>query len=69
LDAVIAAVEADDPCRDIVTQLAAVSSALHRAGFAIVSTAMKECLAASDDQRGDNDLTAEELERLFLILA
>ena len=41
----IAAVEANDPCRDIVTQLAAVSSALDRAGFTIVSTAMKECLA------------------------
>jgi DNA-binding FrmR family transcriptional regulator len=67
LDAVIAAVEADDPCRDIVTQLAAVSSALHRAGFAIVSTAMKECL--SDPERGDNDLATEELEKLFLMLA
>ena len=67
LDAVIAAVEADDPCRDIVTQLAAVSSALNRAGFAIVSTAMKECL--TDAERGDDNLTTEELEKLFLMLA
>jgi len=67
LDAVIAAVEANDPCRDIVTQLAAVSSALDRAGFTIVSTAMKECLA--DAERGDDNLTTEELEKLFLMLA
>ena len=67
LDAVIAAVEANDPCRDIVTQLAAVSSALDRAGFTIVSTAMKECLA--DAEPGDASLTTEELEKLFLMLA
>ena len=67
LDAVIAAVEADEPCRDVVIQLAAVSSALDRAGFAIVSTAMQECL--TDAERGDDDLTTEELEKLFLMLA
>ena len=69
LDALIAAVDADEPCRDIVTQLAAVSSALDRAGFVIVSTAMKECVAQPDAERRDNDLTAEELEKLFLMLA
>jgi DNA-binding FrmR family transcriptional regulator len=69
LDAVIAAVEANEPCRDIVTQLAAVSGALDRAGFAIVSTAMQECLATPDAERGDDDLTTEELEKLFLMLA
>jgi DNA-binding FrmR family transcriptional regulator len=67
LDAVIAAVESNDPCRDIVTQLAAVSSALDRAGFTIVSTAMKECL--TDGERGNDNLTTEELEKLFLMLA
>ena len=69
LDALIAAIDADEPCRDIVTQLAAVSSALDRAGFVIVSTAMKECVAQPDAERRDNDLTAEELEKLFLMLA
>ncbi|WP_127473953.1 metal-sensitive transcriptional regulator [Microbacterium sulfonylureivorans] len=69
LDAVIAAVEADAPCRDIVTQLAAVSGALDRAGFAIVSAALQECLAVPDAERGDTDLSTEELEKLFLMLA
>jgi DNA-binding FrmR family transcriptional regulator len=70
LDAVIAAVEAGSSCRDAVTQLAAVSSALDRAGFAIISTAMKDCLA--DPERAAQDhpgLTTEELEKLFLMLA
>lgn len=45
LDAVIAAVENQKTCREIVTQLAAVSGALDRAGFTIISTAMRDCLA------------------------
>ena len=35
LNAVIASVEGGAPCREVVTQLAAVSSALHKAGYAI----------------------------------
>ncbi|MCB1297392.1 MAG: metal-sensitive transcriptional regulator [Microthrixaceae bacterium] len=70
LNAVIAAVEADASCRQVVTQLAAVSSALDRAGFAIISTAMQECLTdpagAADGEGGTNP---EELEKLFMMLA
>jgi DNA-binding FrmR family transcriptional regulator len=40
LDAVIASVESGGRCRDVVTQLSAVSSALDRAGLAIIATAM-----------------------------
>jgi DNA-binding FrmR family transcriptional regulator len=68
LDAVIAAVEQDKPCRDVVTQLAAVSSALDRAGFAIVSSAMKDCLTDREGGAADG-MTPEELEKLFLMLA
>lgn len=69
LDAVIAAVEAESPCRDVVTQLSAVSSALDRAGFAIVSTAMKDCIADPEGTNRADDITTEELEKLFLTLA
>ncbi len=69
LDAVIAAVEGDKPCRDVITQLAAVSSAIDRAGFAIVSTAMKDCLADPEATRDEQGLTADQLEKLFLMLA
>lgn len=66
LAAVITAVERGGKCKDVVTQLAAVSSALDRAGFTIVSTAMRQCLSGDDE---DNLLTVEELEKLFLTLA
>ena len=69
LDAVIAAVEAGGSCRDVVTQLAAVSSALDRAGFTIIATAMKDCLADPDGSERTDDITTEELEKLFLALA
>jgi len=69
LDAVIGAVENGSPCRDVVTQLAAVCSALDRAGFTIISTAMKNCLADPDGVDREGDITAEELEKLFLTLA
>lgn len=69
LDAVIAAVDEGRPCRDVVTQLAAVSSALDRAGFTIVSTALRECLADPEAAEAADGITAEELERLFLMLA
>jgi DNA-binding FrmR family transcriptional regulator len=69
LDAVIAAVENERPCREVVTQLSAVSSALDRAGFAIVSTAMKDCITDPDFARESQGITTEELEKLFLMLA
>ena len=67
LTAVIAAVEAGKDCRDVVTQLAAVSSALDKAGYAIVATAMRDCLVR--EEPSENRLTADELEKLFLTLA
>ena len=63
LAGVIAMVESGRDCRDIVTQLAAVSRALDRAGFKIVASNMRQCL------NGESAMTTEELERLFLALA
>lgn len=67
LAAVIAAVENGGSCKDVVTQLAAVSSALDRAGFAIISSAMRDCLDNPD--ASDDSMTVEEIEKLFLSLA
>ncbi|MGN6445579.1 metal-sensitive transcriptional regulator [Amnibacterium sp.] len=67
LAAVVAAVEAGGECRDVVLQLAAVSKALDRAGFAIVSSALRNCL--TEPAEGENALTVDELEKLFLTLA
>jgi DNA-binding FrmR family transcriptional regulator len=57
--------EAGRDCKDVVTQLAAVSRALDRAGFKIVAGGMRQCLGAD----GDAPMTEEELERIFLTLA
>lgn len=69
LNGVITAVEAGASCRDVVTQLSAVSSALDRAGFAIISSAMKDCLVDPGAAEAREGLTTEELEKLFLMLA
>ena len=53
-------------CQDIVTQLAAVSKALDRAGFAIVASGLQTCLATGE---GIDSLDAKKMERLFLSLA
>lgn len=70
LDSVIKAVEAGDGCRDVVTQLAAVSTALDRAGFSVVSSAMQFCINEPEKSKEAEDgLTVEELEKLFLSLS
>lgn len=66
LSAVIRAVEEGRHCRDVVTQLAATSKALDRAGVILISNALQDCHSgvASED-----DLTADELEKLFMMFA
>ena len=70
LGGVIAMIEGGRDCKDVVTQLAAVSKALNRAGFTIIATGLRECIDASEEPvPGSNRLTIEELEKLFLSLA
>ncbi|MFC5338439.1 metal-sensitive transcriptional regulator [Leucobacter denitrificans] len=66
LAAVITAIDEDAHCRDVVQQLAAVSKALDRAGFLVISSALRQCLADPDSEDGTK---SEELEKLFLSLA
>lgn len=66
LAAVIKSVESDAHCRDVVQQLSAVTKALDRAGYLVISTALRECLADPNVTGTDQ---AEELEKLFLTLA
>ena len=67
LNAVVVALEAGATCRTVVPQLSAVTNALNKAGLAIVSTAMKDCVT-DPAAAGPNALSAEELEKLFLKL-
>jgi len=68
LAGVISMIEQGRDCKDVVTQLAAVSRALDRAGFKIVATGMRECLTG-DSSEGKQPLTEAELEKLFMALA
>ncbi|CAG7606915.1 DNA-binding transcriptional regulator, FrmR family [Actinacidiphila bryophytorum] len=67
LSGVIAMIEAGRDCKDVVTQLAAVSRALDRAGFKIVASGMRQCMTAADGTTPP--MTEAELEKLFLTLA
>ena len=82
LNAVIDSVEEGADCRTVVTQLSAVTGALDKAGFAIISTAMRGCVSAEGESNATDaaaddaaagvtpaPLTVDELEKLFLTLA
>lgn len=64
---IIRMIEEGRDCSEVVTQLAAASRALDRAGFKIIATGMRQCLVEGD--AGSRRLDEEELERLFLSLA
>jgi len=65
LHALIGGIGPEANCRDVLTQLSAVSKALDRAGFAIIANAMPDCV----DGGTHDQMDAKELERLFLSLA
>lgn len=72
LAGVISMIEQGRDCKDVVTQLAAVSRALDRAGFKIVATGLRECVSGADangNANGNPAMTEAELEKLFLALA
>lgn len=66
LGGVIRLIEEGRDCKDVVTQLAAVNKALDRAGFAIVSSGLRECLSSPD---GVDATDYAAMEKLFLSLA
>jgi DNA-binding FrmR family transcriptional regulator len=68
LAGVISMIEQGRDCKDVVTQLAAVSRALDRAGFKIVATGMRECLTG-ESADGKQPMSEAELEKLFMALA
>jgi DNA-binding FrmR family transcriptional regulator len=66
LAGVLRMLEEGRECEDIVTQLAAVSRALDRAGFAIVASGLRQCLV---DESEPGNLDVKKMEKLFLALA
>jgi DNA-binding FrmR family transcriptional regulator len=65
---VIKMIEEGRDCADVVTQLAAASRALDRAGFKIIATGLQQCAADGNDP-AEAEADRARLERLFLSLA
>lgn len=63
---VISMIEGGRDCADIVTQMAAVSKALDKVGFALIAAGLKQCLTEHPDGSG---MDTSQLEKLFLSLA
>jgi DNA-binding FrmR family transcriptional regulator len=66
LAGVIRMLEAGRDCADVVTQLAAVSRALDKAGFAIISTGLEQCILRGETR---DSIDRTRLGKLFLSLA
>ena len=64
---IIKMIEDGRDCTEVVTQLAAASRALDRAGFKIIATGMRQCMVEREDATAG--IEEAELERLFLSLA
>lgn len=65
LGGVIRMMEEGRDCGEVLPQLAAVSKALSRAGYAIVATNLAQCLTHPDEAGAGQ----RDLEKLFLSLA
>ncbi|MEU6604487.1 metal-sensitive transcriptional regulator [Streptomyces shenzhenensis] len=69
---VIRMIEEGRDCEDVVTQLAAASRALDRAGFAIIATGLQQCVTTPEPGRKTAEPPEQlraRLEKLFLSLA
>jgi DNA-binding FrmR family transcriptional regulator len=67
LGGIVRMIEEGRDCTAVVTQLAAASRALDKAGFKIIATGMRQCAVPGED--GEARIDVDELERLFLSLA
>ncbi len=65
---IITMIDEGRECTDVVTQMAAASRALDRAGLKVVSDGLQQCATAK--ARGDEPpISPEQLEKLFLSLS
>ena len=65
LGGLIQMIEDGRDCTEVLTLLAAVTRALHRAGYSMVAAGLERCL---DDPDGRDPAATAQLEKLFLAL-
>ena len=65
LDGVIAMIEDERSCIEIVTQLSAAAKAVDRAGFKLIANGIRQCVNDGESE----EITSAQLEKLFMSLA
>lgn len=65
LAGVLNMIDQDRDCGDIVTQLAAVSKAIDRAGFTMIAAGLQQCIRSEEDESD----AQERLEKMFMSLS
>jgi DNA-binding FrmR family transcriptional regulator len=66
MGAIVRMLDEGRSCDEIVTQMAAVSKAVHTAAFMLISSSLRECIADPDI---DSEIVSKKLQKLFLSLA
>jgi DNA-binding FrmR family transcriptional regulator len=66
MGAIVRMLDEGRSCDEIVTQMAAVSKAVHTAAFMLISSSLRECIA---DPNIDSVVVSKKLQKLFLSLA
>ncbi len=66
LGGIVRMMEEGRSCDEIVTQMSAVSKAVHTAAFTLISASLEECII---EGRSDQKAVSEKLQKLFLSLA
>lgn len=65
LAGVLGMIDEGRDCGDIVTQLAAVSKAIDRAGFTMIAAGLQQCIRSDEDETE----ARERLEKMFMSLS
>jgi DNA-binding FrmR family transcriptional regulator len=66
MGAIVRMLDEGRSCDEIVTQMSAVTKAVHTAAFMLISASLRECIA---DPEIDSEDVSKKLQRLFLSLA
>lgn len=66
LGAIARMLEEGRSCDEIVTQMSAVSKAVHTAAFTLISSSLEECIV---EGKSNQKAVTEKLQKLFLSLA
>jgi len=66
LGGIVKMLEEGRSCDEIVTQMSAVSKAVHTAAFTLISASLEECII---EGRSDQKAVSEKLQKLFLSLS